>query len=51
MSRRPKRRFQKRRGAVIRQQILRKEAKRMVKYPLRTGYGNTVLIRSRKRGA
>ncbi len=52
MNRRPKRRFRKRRDAGLRQQILRKEAKRETKYPLRTPYGNTVLIRrSRNRGA
>lgn len=52
MNRRPKRRFRKGGNAGLRQQILRKEARKKAKYPIRTPYGNTVLVRrSRNRGA
>ncbi len=52
MNRKPKRHFRKRRDAGFKQQILRKEEKRMEKYPLHLAYGNAVTIRrSRNRGA
>lgn len=52
MNRKPKRRFRKRRDAGLRQRILRKEAQRRAKYPLRIAYGNAAALRrSRNRGA
>lgn len=50
MKRRTRRRFRKRNG--FRQQILRKEEKRMAKYPIHVIYGSAVTTRlSRNRGA
>lgn len=52
MNRNHARHYRKRRGDTVKRLILRKEAQKCAKYPLRAAYGNAVLLkRSRNRGA
>ncbi len=52
MNNRPRKRFRRKKNAQLKQQILRKEFARQKKYPLRTEYRQSALVKqNRKRGA
>ena len=52
MNNKPRKHFQPKNNARIKQQILRKELQKETKYPLRTEYRQAVFLKQyRKRGA
>lgn len=52
MTKKGKRRFKKKRNAELKQTLLRKEAQKNTKYPIRSNYKNVIVIKqNRNRGA